>query len=224
MSFIIRTTLLIMTISKHLSFESRRLTNRKNDDENILNFHSHKNRILNNNMLDYFNDDQKFKENKPVDVFSAKNIKCSKTNCPKTNGYCIFKDTCRCGAGLANLNLTQDGKYCEHKRKYQILAFLIEAVFSFGLGHVYCERYYSAALKCALEATLIIIYLNTKARGVEMKLQDNLGINGVISGMMAALTAILLVWHVYDVVNFSLNNIHDGKGIPLISWNNVDED
>ena len=80
---------------------------------------------------------------------------CSMKNCPKQYGECV-NSICLCGAGyttiesLTNKKDAQNFMYCNYDYKYNEYAAYFEALFPFGVGHYYCQRYLHALLKFIL--------------------------------------------------------------------------
>src|SRR5690349_15200584 len=71
-----------------------------------------------------------------------KNITCDYTNCPEERGICNIDNECYCFQGYIT---TEEGEnnntYCNYEQKSQMIAFLLEFILSFGLGHLYIKNY-----------------------------------------------------------------------------------
>lgn len=205
-----------------LGFESGRSSTTKSNRVNLLNLHSFQNPEDRKDKL--FSKENNSVFTKSIDLFSVKNIKCKESNCAKPNGYCIYYDTCKCYAGYSNLDTSSEGKFCTHKQKYQLIAFLAEAILSFGIGHLYSGRYINAGLKCGLELLLLVVYFNVKPRTLEIKNGAKFSGNCAMRSILTVLTIIFLAVHIYDVACFSFNNFTDGSGVSLLSWNNLHQE
>ena len=103
-----------------------------------------------------------FSNDNPEFLYSyANKIKCTMAACQPPN-FCIDNSTCKCGEGFANFfptplpdggaffnvqnfNQTQresniNAPYCSYRQKNQFMAFLLEFLFPFGVGHFYAGR------------------------------------------------------------------------------------
>jgi len=69
---------------------------------------------------------------------------CNTDNCSPLNGRCSpNRDICKCLDGFVNIDLQPENKkerYCEYEQSTQLIAFLLETFFPFGVGHLYCGR------------------------------------------------------------------------------------
>lgn len=191
----------------YFKFSERKFFLRKNIENTYIDTFS--SRFKGNNLL------------KTYDEFSGiKNIKCSKSNCKSPNGECLNTNFCICEKIYANLNdnLIKNNGFCLYERKYQYIAFTLEIIFSLGLGHFYCKRYFYGSCKMILCVFLLLHFKIMKHKNIEFKLHIKGCFNIFISFSLVILNSMTLIFHIYDIYGFYLNNYLDGNGISLVPW------
>lgn len=192
------------------------------DEESILNYEILKYQIFYDSKDDIFNTDRK--RIKLNSYKYVENINCNKTTCGIPYGACLTKNVCKCTNYYANKISHSDIHFCSYKRKSQFSAFLLELVFSFGVGHFYLERYNYALLKFTLEILLLINYLVMRIIKIEIKLQISPCVSLFFSLILTLLGFVVFTFHFYDVVMLGMNKYTDGQGISLVSWNILQND
>lgn len=151
---------------------------------------------------------------------------------------------CICEEGYTDLDSSQYVKCC-YKRKSQLIAFLLEFVLGFGVGHFYIGNNQIGFLKlfgcltfCCSCCTIAFCFCykeENPKRNISLEVQTlsvnvNLGNDNKISRTIQPLKIkifniimlfsiyALLIWHCVDVVLFGLNLFNDGNGIALQHW------
>jgi hypothetical protein len=167
-------------------------------------------------------------------IFVVQNIKCSWANCHLPNGICASIKECLCRKEYAELSedrnylpLDDSNKnkfsqhiqdsYCNYIRKKQFFAFGLE-IFSFGIGHFYCQRMFHGLFKFSLEIIIILLYYLMKLNRIEIVFKKS-----PVNVLYTFFCCVFFFFHCYDMISFSLNVYEDGNGVPLISWNTDDE-
>jgi hypothetical protein len=156
--------------------------------------------------------------------FYKLNINCSNLNCGLPNGLCVDKSTCKCldnyamystvnsGSATVASNFQSD-QFCNYIMKKQLVAFLLELFFPYGIGHLYCGRLASGIIKLFIALIPLITCL-----GVVMTGSRTDGKVGCASIMGSLCGCILFIWAIVDWVMFGINNYKDGNGMPLAPW------
>ncbi len=122
-------------------------------------------------------------------------------------------------------NVNNYNVFCQYKRKSQLIAFALEAIFMAGIGHIYLNRLLHGLLKFTLFFILGSMYCfikrkNTDVRFFSINSEQNKTLEiSLLNVSMVLLFACLLALQVYDMIMFGTNSFPDGFGVPLISWN-----
>jgi hypothetical protein len=141
---------------------------------------------------------------------------CNKETCK--NGRCDNESLCICNKEYAFLkdNYNRDAELCNYRLKDQKIAFLLELILIFGIGHFYCHRILYGALKVAIIlSTLIIDYFLKKST-----YKKSLTTQNIISYLSYSMYFGLIVFQLFDVIMFGLNKHTDGYGFALYFHNN----
>jgi hypothetical protein len=147
--------------------------------------------------------------------YQIKMKNCSEKICPSPNSYCVSSHICQC----SNMFAHSGDNICDYERKLQIFAFLLEAIFSFGIGHLYCMRIEYGSLKFLLQLILVMTYVYYRYSGHEFKFNNETYFDCLISIIVVLWTSLFMILHIYDLTMFSINRFKDGAGISLLSWN-----
>jgi TM2 domain-containing membrane protein YozV len=150
---------------------------------------------------------------------SAPKIACTSTNCPLPYGTCQENNSsCRCMPEYANFTPegVKDANYCNYPRKKQLVAFLLEFFFTFGIGHFYAGRVGFGVAKLIVLLLPVIGYILMCASVVAKDTGNCLGLVAVIItyGFCCAGS----IWQLVDIILFGINNYKDGYGVPLLHW------
>ena len=86
-----------------------------------------------------------------------KNI-CNEAVCPSDRGTCSSDNICYCFDGFMTIYSSSQESFCNYKKKDRIFGFILEFLVSFGVGHLYLERYYFGFVKMAFVAILMGVY------------------------------------------------------------------
>ena len=124
-----------------------------------------------------------------------------------------------------NINFNYNSNlYCGYKRKSQLIAFALEAIFTAGIGHLYSKRLLHGFVKLSLFFILGLIYFLVKIKNIDVEFSTNNEQNKtlkitLLNVFIVSLVTGLLALQTYDMVMFGTNSFLDGFGVPLISWN-----
>lgn len=148
---------------------------------------------------------------------TGQNITCGYTICYHGNGVCIGNppSSCVCFDGYDTYPYNSE-IMCSYTKKKQLIAFILELVITFGIGHLYTLNFTMGIPKMIF--WIVGYVLLVSLRIVNKKRADNnpttlmLGLAGCIicSGMV--------VWQIVDLLMFAFNKHLDGYGIELQSW------
>jgi hypothetical protein len=140
-----------------------------------------------------------------------------------TNKTSLFQ-TCVCDEGYTTL--PADDVYCCYKKKSQFLAFMLEFVFGFGLGHFYIGndtigiiKLISAGLLCCSCCTISYCFCNR-----EDKISDSMENSEhplsyqIFNFILIFSVCVYIIWQCTDAVLFGLNLLQDSNGIELNPW------
>ena len=133
---------------------------------------------------------------------------------------------CKCIKGYTNLNEDAEVKCC-YKQKKQLTAFILEMIFSLGVGHFYRGHTFFGLLKMItisfIELLMIvyscIVYNGEHLRkgGREEKAKWSIfNLVGTIFMFLGCFA--FLLWQIIDAVMFGLNLYKDENGIELVPW------
>ncbi len=146
-------------------------------------------------------------------LFWVRNIQCNQYNC-QFPSMCTDATTCRCGEGRVNYktsDIESTPGFCNYTQKKQIIAFLLELILQFGLGHLYAGR-----MAVGLTKLFLYIYFSCSRAIIAQKIEnrENLDIPCHLLCACCALT----VWYIVDAINFGTNSYLDGNSVPLQAW------
>jgi len=175
-------------------------------------------------------------------------IKCS------DNGKCFYDiyhylksnktdpfQNCVCVDGYTNLSSNDEVKCC-YEQYSQFIAFLLEVLVGFGLGHFYIGNYQFGYLKlisylifCCSSYTIACCFCNKdenyslegpedeeitkfyENHGIKIEYQYSLKLK-IFNLFMIFSACIVLIWHLVDGLLFGLNYFNDSNRIQLKGW------
>jgi hypothetical protein len=212
-----------------------------NNEENLYNkYNKHKRNLeflsnQNNNAGNNHTITQK--EYKAKKISQVESKRCNRKNCNFPYGECVDDKICKCLEPYANLDFLVDNEetknksvnlnitalFCRYKRKSQLTAFALEAVFMAGIGHLYLNRLLYGGVKFSLFFILGLTYYLGKRKNLDVKFftiehNQNFKIT-FLNIFLVLLVTGLLALQIYDMAMFGTNSFTDAFGIPLISWN-----
>ena len=121
-----------------------------------------------------------------------------------------------------DINLTIDEiKMCNYQLRKQLTALMISIFVGFGSEHFYMGNYDVAAGKLVfyifcyyLNIAIVIIYVFCK------KKRNMLKFIGIFEGIYLGMGfGFMFCWNLRDWIKIGLNDLPDGKGYKLYSWN-----
>ena len=133
---------------------------------------------------------------------------CNSTTC--VHGKCEDDNTCDCTLGYGQLP-SDTTTLCNYKLKEQLLAFILETVFIFGVGHFYIGQVFFGLMKILAIALIVIMDCLFKSIWKSDKLKNQNCVNAISYVMYFG----LVFFQLFDVVMFGLNKYKDGNGMPL---------
>lgn len=189
------------------SFCSSKLSNSLRQETNVVTVKPQPSSITND-----FGSNNKFFDDPENKFFYRRYIKCTNINCPPPH-TCVDNTVCKCGENFADLGRNVD-IYCAHNQRQQITAFLLELVFPFGIGHLYCGRYLIGFIKLVwyMFPAIMIIFMVMK------KMKFSSGANNDNQCLLFTVLALccgLSLWQLVDLIKFGFNKYRDGWGVPL---------
>lgn len=131
---------------------------------------------------------------------------------------------CKCIRGYTNLSEEAEVKCC-YKQKKQLTAFVLEMIFSLGVGHFYSGHTFLGVFKMItislIELSMIvyscIIYNEDHLRkGNKNTKWSIFHLIGTIFMFLGCF--VFLLWQIVDAVMFGLNLYKDENGIELVPW------
>ena len=139
--------------------------------------------------------------------------------CSQIGGKCTEDLKCICKKGYTTYFNEDNFYFCNYKQYNKNITGLIELIFGFGFGHLYCKRFVNGYLQlsvefflCCFMACLISVFYGV----------DNIINNGylyytnIISNHYFPLFALILFfWQVIDSILFFSYFYKDGNGINL---------
>lgn len=145
---------------------------------------------------------------------------CNEANCPAPNvcGSSGEAVACICDESFANYPFTgQNNKYCQYKRKRQLVAFLWEICTNLGVGHYYIHKNMTGAFKTCVMLIPIILLVCGKLHLIKYKFSD--GTTGIFVCTVIILFFIAaFCWWLVDAIRFGMNKNRDHNYVPLKHW------
>jgi hypothetical protein len=141
---------------------------------------------------------------------------CNRRNCPFTKGYCTMDNECKCFEGYITIHNEEFGEYqCNYQLKSQTLAFLLEFVIGFGVGHLYLGNVELGIIKllfCFMTAFFICFFPYFSASIRTKYLKNTAPFIQSFFGIMYCF------WQIIDGVLIGINYYTDGNGISMNEW------
>ena len=131
------------------------------------------------------------------------------------NGENITEGVCECHNGYATYPHTENKK-CNYKKKKQWVAFLLEAIPSFGIGHLYIKNYGLGIGKLIFWIITWSLLILMRYFSIQREWKDEVALKfGLLSSIF---TSVLIIWYITDLVLIGLNRYTDGNNIDLFPW------
>jgi hypothetical protein len=143
-----------------------------------------------------------------------RNYTCDIPNCPITQGVC-YENFCYCNYGYSTfINEGEQEINCNYFKKYRWIAFMLEFLFPFGIGHFYAGKTYLGIEKLILSLSLCSCWCG----GI---LLSCMGVNSKGNILCAASCAlcVAVTWTVFyltDLICYISGFYLDGNGQELI--------
>jgi hypothetical protein len=147
-----------------------------------------------------------------ISCLNPQEPRCDLNNCPKDKGECV-DSICLCGAGYTTIEFENNKKesenfiFCNYDYKYNEYAAYFEALFPFGVGHFYSERYLHALLK------FLLFWFVSSNRILFSK---SIKLYPIIEKMNKYLLWVFGLAYITDYIAFSYNYYTDGNGIAFL--------
>lgn len=138
---------------------------------------------------------------------------CNENNCK--NGECIDNIICECFNNYSTHPHTNNKK-CNYRKKKQWIAFLLEAIPSFGVGHLYLKNYTLGIAKLIIWLITSILIIFMRYYTIQREWKDEIALKfGLLSCIF---TTSAIIWYITDLVLIGLNKYTDGNYIDLQPW------
>ena len=123
-----------------------------------------------------------------------------------------------------DIELPSDFKMCNYKLRKQLTALMISIFVGFGSEHFYMENYSVAAGKFVfyifcydLNIGIVVFYIFFE------KKRHLLKFIGIFEGIYMGIGfTFMFFWNLHDWIKIGINDMPDGKGYKLYSWNSED--
>jgi hypothetical protein len=131
------------------------------------------------------------------------------------NGDWIDNNICECKEKYSTYPHDAE-RLCSYKKKLQWIAFLLEAIPSFGIGHLYIKNYGFGIGKLIFWLITWLLLILMRYYSVQREWKDEMALKfGLFSSIF---TTVLIIWYITDLVLFGLNRYTDGNNIDLYPW------
>lgn len=141
---------------------------------------------------------------------------CSKYNCPLTQGVCTRENRCACFDRFVTVNNDKYGDYqCNYERKSQTVAFLLEFIMGFGVGHFYLENFSFAIIKLIFSFSMAFFICFFPHFSMNIKSQK---MQNMVPYLQTLFGVIYCIWQISDGVLIGINYYKDGNGIDIYEW------
>ncbi len=156
---------------------------------------------------------------------TSKEEKCDTSNCKNPNGECI-DNICLCAAGYTTTSIKKNinifniieinreiqtdfsgDNFCNYPLRYKFYAANLEAIFPFGVGHLYTARYNHAIIK------FLIFWFLSFSRVLFKK---RISIYVLTEKAYYLLLWIFAAIYVIDFAGFIFNYYRDGNDMMLL--------
>ena len=131
------------------------------------------------------------------------------------NSYQLFGNS---GDVAENNNYNSSLILCCYKQKLQIIAFILELFFGFGMGHFYLENYYFACGKLFINIVLLFIGGFTLFIFCSNAEDDKNLIYHPSILVFTAIVMVILSLHFIDLVIMGVGYHTDGNGQRIDLW------
>jgi hypothetical protein len=144
---------------------------------------------------------------------------CDSLLCLIDGGLCNSKLKCICKQGYTNKNKNSIFG-CDYEQKNAKIAFFLEFIIGFGVGHYYAKRYTFGFIKMLIMLTLfsisIIVAYFYKKKDSTFLDDTCLRFGNIISICVTVIS--YLVWQFTDAILFYSLFYKDGNGLPLVVY------
>ena len=144
-------------------------------------------------------------------------IPCGNTFCSTEGGICENK-VCKCKKHYTTPK--EDEFYnCCYKQKVGLKAFILEAIFIFGIGHFYVGNNKLGTIKAIVYSILflstIIIFIRRFYQKQRFNFDSNIFVKMFKTLCVLACGCTFVIWQMIDSVMFCLGGYTDSKGVNL---------
>ena len=130
-------------------------------------------------------------------------------------GDCIDNQICECKDKYSTYPHDSDIK-CSYKKKKQWIAFLLEAIPSYGVGHLYLKIYGFGIAKLIIWLITSSLIILMRYYTIQREWKDEIALKfGLLSCIF---TSTSIIWYITDLVLLGLNRYTDGNNIDLEPW------
>ena len=137
---------------------------------------------------------------------------CSLENCPPQRGVC-YGNQCVCQNNYITTNIgNNNGVFCNYRLKSKMMAFILEFLFPFGVGHFYSGNIILGVIKLALWILMICMFCSILCCIVGKVINAC----SIIVFLIILLSVLgLVIMEIFDLISYGLGIYKDGKGFEM---------
>lgn len=141
---------------------------------------------------------------------------CGKFTCPETRGVCTTNNICTCFKPYKTINNPEYGDFqCNYEQKSQMVAFLLEFIISFGVGHMYLGNIHYAIAKlifCFIAGYFLCFYphFSTSVKSYNLI--------RMIPYLQTLFVITFCVLQIIDAILFGTGYYKDSNGVEMMKW------
>lgn len=141
---------------------------------------------------------------------------CNKLSCPETRGVCTKNGICTCFKPFKTIGKQEYGEFeCNYEQKSQMIAFLLEFIISFGVGHMYLGNTYIAIGKmifCFFAGYFLCFYPHFSTSVKSFNLIS------MIPYFQTLFVISFCIFQIVDAILFGTGYYKDANGVEMMKW------
>lgn len=143
----------------------------------------------------------------------SQSMQCGKESCIDGNSRCNG-NYCECHPDYWSKK--DDKEKCNYKRRKQSIYLILEAIPSFGVGHIYARRYVLGGFKMAYWLLSCVFLILMRYYSEKRNKYDETALKHAF--ISCILTIGMIVWWIVDFILILLCRYRDGNNIDLLSF------
>ena len=137
---------------------------------------------------------------------------CNLENCPPQRGVC-YGNRCICQSNYITTNIgNSNGIFCNYRLKSKMIAFILEFLFPFGVGHFYSGNIILGVIKLGLWILLISMFCSILCC-IAVKVINACTIIIFLTILLSVLGLVFM--EIFDLLSYGLGIYKDGKGYEM---------